>query len=135
MKSAEMTLEAIQYWWQKAEECLESAQREFEARSYEFVLNRLYYAVFYGASAALLDRQQSFKKHSGVRAAFHHEFIKTGLLDIAWGKFYDHLFEDRQEVDYVAFITFEESYVQQQMAQCKEFLKKLHSLIPALTDK
>lgn len=48
-------------------------------------------------SAALLERRLSFKKHSGVRANFHKEFIKKGLLEVKWGKFYDHVFEDRQE--------------------------------------
>jgi hypothetical protein len=48
MKDPRKTLEAIRYWWDKAEECLESAQREFEAHSYEFAMNRIYYAVFYG---------------------------------------------------------------------------------------
>ncbi len=96
--------DVIRYWWSKAEESLASAQRECEAGAFAFAMNRIYYAAFYAVSAALLDRQTSFKKHSGVRAAFHREFIKSGMLDSDWGKFYDQLFEDRQEGDYVALI-------------------------------
>jgi len=85
-------------------------------------MNRLYYAGFYGVSAVLLERQQSFRKHSGVRAAFHRQFIKTGLLDAEGGRLYDQLFEDRQEGDYVVFVAFEPEYVRLQMERCSEFL-------------
>jgi uncharacterized protein (UPF0332 family) len=74
--------EVVLYWWTKARESLASARRELEAGAHEFAVNRLYYAAFYSVSAALLERQLSFKKHSGVRAAFHREFIKTGLLEV-----------------------------------------------------
>ena len=39
-----------------------------------------------------------------MRAAFHREFIRTRLLDVQWGKLYDHLFEDRQEGDSIALV-------------------------------
>ncbi len=63
--------------------------------------------VRYGVCAALFERNQSFRKHSGVRSAFHREFVRTGLLEVRDGKLYDQLFEDRQEGDYVAFVSFE----------------------------
>ena len=95
-------------------------------------MNRLYYAAFYGVGAALLERRLSFKKHTGVRAAFHREFVKTGLLDVKWGKLYDQLFEDRQEGDYVALISFEREYVESQLAQCKQFLDEVRPLLSSL---
>jgi uncharacterized protein len=97
-------------------------------------MNRLYYAAFYGVSAVLLERQQSFRKHSGVRAAFHREFIRTGRLDTKWGQLYDQLFEDRQEGDYVVFVSFETEYVQLQFAQCSEFLDALGNLLSSLAE-
>ena len=117
--------EAVRYWWAQAEASLESAQREFIAGAYSFSVNRLYYALFYAASAALLDRQLSFTKHTGVRSAFHREFIKSGLLEIEWGKFYDKLFEDRQEGDYLVFVTFERDYVEDLVKMSKQFLETL----------
>jgi uncharacterized protein (UPF0332 family) len=96
-------------------------------------MNRVYYAAFYAVSAALLDRRSSFKKHSGVRAAFHREFIKSGLMETAWGKFYDRLFEDRQEGDYLELVEFERDYVEAQLAQCREFHAHLRPLISALS--
>ena len=81
----------------------------------------------------LLERQRSFRKHSGVRAAFHRDFIKTQLLDIEWGKFYDRLFEDRQEGDYMALTSFDLEYIEAQLSRCAEFLKNLRPLIASLS--
>jgi len=97
-------------------------------------MNRLYYAAFYGVSAVLLEQEKSFRKHSGVRAAFHRQFIKTGLLDMKWGRLYDQIFEDRQEGDYVVFVSFEQEYVLFQLAQCSEFLDELGKLLSSLDE-
>ncbi|HEX3048522.1 MAG TPA: HEPN domain-containing protein [Bacillota bacterium] len=130
--SEEQLQEAVKYWWEKAEESLASAELELKSGSKDFAVNRLYYAVFYAVSAALLERQIVFKRHTGVRAAFHQEFIKTGLLDFEWGKYYDQLFEDRQEGDYVAFFAFEEGYIKSQLELCNKFLFQLKPLISSL---
>ncbi len=126
--------ELVRYWWSKAEESLTSAKREFGAESYSIAMDRLYYSVFYGVCAALFERGQSFRKHTGVRSAFHQEFIKTGLLEIRDGKLYDQLFEDRQEGDYVAFVSFEPEYAEHQLNRCAEFLGSLRPLISLLSE-
>jgi len=131
--TSEPRTDVVRYWWSKAEESLASSRRELSAGSYLFAVNRLYYAAFYGVSAALLDRQRSFKKHSGVRAAFHREFIKTGQLDAEWGRFYDQLYEDRQEGDYVALVSFDREYVESQVDRCARFLSELRPLISHLS--
>jgi uncharacterized protein len=91
MITSEKRTEMVRYWRLKGQDSLASARREFEAGSYSFAMNRVYYAAFYGVCALLLERQQSFRKHTGVRTAFHRQFIKTGLLDMKWGRLYDQL--------------------------------------------
>ncbi|MEW6702889.1 MAG: hypothetical protein AB1298_09235 [Bacteroidota bacterium] len=51
------------------------------------------------------------------------------MVDIEWGKFYDHLFEDRQESDYIALTEFERVYVEAQIKKCNEFLSLIKQLI------
>lgn len=75
------------------------------------------------------------KKHSGVRATFHREFVKTSVLESRWGRFYDRLFEDRQEGDYIAFTEFAHEYVKDCITQCHEFHSVLHPLIKSLNDE
>jgi len=124
--------ELVKYWWSKAKDSLSSARREFEAGEFGFAMNRAYYAAFYTVSAALLERGVSFKKHSGVRSAFHREFIKSELLEFDWSKFYDRLFEDRQEGDYIALTTFESGYVAHQINQCENFINKISTLMQSI---
>ena len=135
MIAEEQRAAVVRYWWSKAEGSLASARRELEAGAYSFAVNRLYYAAFYSVSAALLERQLSFKKHSGVRATFHRQFIKTGPLDIEWGKLYDQLFEDRQEGDYIALISFDREYVESQLSRCAQFLEELRPLISSVVQE
>lgn len=132
MSVEEQRAEVVRYWWSMAEDSLASAQREFDASAFVFAVNRLYYAVFYAASSALLERQQTFRKHSGVRAGFHRTFIKTGLLGVEWGKFYDQLFGDRQEGDYIALVDFDSVYVASQLARCTQFMDAFRPLISSL---
>lgn len=119
----------IAYWWEKAHESLASAEREFDASAFVFAINRIYYAAFYAVSAALLSKGVTFKKHSAVRSSFHSEFIKTGHLPAEWGKYYDQLFRDRQEGDYIPLIDFKRSYIQTQLSRCKEFLNMIKPII------
>lgn len=121
--------EVVRYWWSRADTSLLSAQRELEAGALEYSINRLYYSMFYAVSAVLFERQMSFNKHSGVRAAFHREIIKKGMLDVKWGKLYDQLFEDRQEGDYMAMVTFDKQYVESRLALCTKFLQELRHLV------
>ena len=125
---AEQRTAVVRYWWSKADAGLLSARRELKAGALEFSVNRLYYAMFYAVTAVFLNRQMAFSKHSGVRAAFHREIIKKGLMDVKWGKLYDQLFEDRQEGDYMAMVVFDKQYVESQLVLCTEFLEKLRPL-------
>jgi uncharacterized protein len=96
----------VRYWLQKAHESLESAQRELVAGSVAFAINRAYYALFYAVSALLLEAGRQFKRHSGMRAAFNRDFIRTGCVEMRYGDLYNQLFEDRQAGDYVALTEF-----------------------------
>lgn len=132
MSLDEQRTQVVRYWWAKAQESLASARREMDAGAFAFAMNRVYYSAFYAVSAVLFERRMSFKKHSGVRATFHRELIKTGLLDVAWGKFYDRLFEDRQEGDYLALIDFDREYVESQLERCGAFHDQLKPLITSV---
>jgi len=79
----------MEYWWEKADACIFSAKRELDAGEYAFAINRLYYALYYAVSAVLLACNVSFRKHSGVRSAFHREIVKTGLMNTKWGLLYE----------------------------------------------
>ena len=125
-------VQAIRYWWSRAEESLVAAQRERAAEDFALAINRAYYALLYAISALLLEEGHTFTKHSGVRAAFNQEIIKAGRLPKPHGTLYNRLFRDRQKGDYVAFAEFDHSYVEKQLEGCEAFLKDLQPLLSSL---
>lgn len=108
----------VWFWWEKGRQSLESARRELGAGALSFAINRAYYALFYAVSAALLEAGHAFKKYSGVRAAFHREFVKTGKMTEAHGELYN--------------TQFDAEYVADRIERCKVFLDELRSQIRSL---
>jgi uncharacterized protein (UPF0332 family) len=104
--------EAVRYWWARANESLGAAQRDLEAGSEELAISCAYYALFYAASAALLEEGRAFKNHAAVRAAFNRDIIKPGRLSKDHADLYNQLFRDRLKGDYAAFEAFDEAYVE-----------------------
>lgn len=114
------------------EEALQSARIAYEAGHLHSAMNRAYYAVFYAVTAALVDRGREFKKHAGVRSAFHRELVKGGLLSTEMGAVYDRLFQDRQHSDYMVLTEFEPGYVHEKIESAATFLSTIRPLIPSL---
>jgi uncharacterized protein (UPF0332 family) len=124
--------EVIRYWWDKAVRSLQAARREAAAGDYAFAVNRASYTLFYAVSAFLLEEGRRFTKHSGVRAAFNRDLIKTRYLSREDGELYNQLFRDRQEGDYIEFTRFDADYVREKIDACAEFLQHLRPLLQSL---
>jgi uncharacterized protein (UPF0332 family) len=85
---------------ERAEISLQAAKELLEKEYYDIAASRAYYAAFYASSALLLSAGIDPSKHSGVIAAIHREFVKTGKLDKEQGKNLNWLFELRSVGDY-----------------------------------
>jgi len=129
MSNKEELKELIRYWFKKAQESLDAAHDELKAGRLSFSVNRVYYACFYAVSAVLLQKELRFKKHSGVRAAFHQHLIKSGMVSDNYRKFYDELFEARQRGDYIELVSFEENQVEDWLQQATQFIEAIRLLI------
>ncbi len=116
-------------WLDKAEEAVASAQIEIRENHLAFAVNRMYYACFYAATAALLKEGKQFAKHSAVKAEFGRTYIKSGKADAKWFKFYQKLFDDRQEGDYLPSVSFDKTDVTNRLEQTEEFVRIIRSLL------
>lgn len=121
--------EIVSYWVKKAMDSLDAAEDELNAERLSFSVNRIYYACFYIVTAVLLQEKLRFKKHSGVRAAFHKHFVKPGLVSLEYGQFYDELFEARQRGDYIELVSFEKEVVTKWFNQARKFVETVKLLI------
>ena len=70
----------------KAFRSLITARRNIDEDDYDFGSSRAYYAAFYAVQAAILTKNMSFSKHSGVISAFNQHFVKTGLFPKEFSK-------------------------------------------------
>jgi len=84
----------------KADESLAAAGELLKNGHPDFAASRAYYAVFYAASAALLQKGLTFRTHRGLIGAVHQHLVKTGQLPTKAGETINSLFEDRQLSDY-----------------------------------
>jgi uncharacterized protein (UPF0332 family) len=62
------------------------------------------------------------KSHAGTKTQFLLHFIKTGIIDIAYGKLYADLFDWRQRGDYGDFFDFTEEDVLPLIQPIREML-------------
>ena len=129
MTDAEARREIIKLWLEKAADALDSARLELNQGHTTFAVNRLYYSCFYAVTAILLQDGKQFARHSAVRSEFTRSYIKSGKVDVKWSKFYQRLFDDRQEADYIPTIVFEESEISEQIKQAEEFIALIQSMI------
>ena len=129
MTEGEARKTLIALWLEKAEEALASAELELNAGHVNFAVNRLYYACFYAATALLLRDGKQFAKHSAVKSEFSRTYVKPGVVDAKWSKFYQKLFDDRQEGDYIPTTTFDVSEVSARLQQAREFIDLIRALI------
>ena len=84
----------------KAHRSLLSAQRSIDAHDSETALNRIYYAAFYAATAALSQRGEVVKTHVGVQARFYALFVETGQVPAEPAQAFAKAFQPRQTSDY-----------------------------------
>ena len=66
------------------------------------IINRAYYAAFYGALALMQTIGQAPSKHAGVISLFDREFYGRGLFSKEQSRSFHELFELRQFSDYRA---------------------------------
>ncbi|MBX3055197.1 MAG: HEPN domain-containing protein [Anaerolineae bacterium] len=67
---------------------------------YITTVNRAYYAIFYAANALLASKGLERSKHSAVIAAFRQHFVKTGLIEPEFSRFFGAAMDERHAGDY-----------------------------------
>lgn len=114
---------------ERAEESVEAATILLTEGFPDFAASRAYYSVFYASTAALLWQGLEFSKHSGVIAAIHRNFIKTGRLPKNLGKDLNWLFELRNIGDYGDTRHVPSADAMQAIQAATEFLRAVKKML------
>ncbi len=119
----------IAYRQEKADLALDDAAFLTEAGRYGLAANRLYYALYYAASAILLSKGVVTKRHSGLMSQIHLHFVKTGILSPDEGALFKVMFSLRHEDDYEDFIEVERADIEEYTPQVTALVNKLKTLV------
>lgn len=89
----------LEDWWNRARRSLESSELLLGSDP-DGAASRAYYAAFYAVSGLFSTEGRSFRKHSAVRTAVHHDLVKSGRWSMDLGKTYNDLVDLRVTGDY-----------------------------------
>ena len=78
--------------------------------------------MFHAATAALLSKDIIRHSHHGIISSFGREFIKTGLIDPKFHKYFIEAFDLRQESDYHPLVDITSEQANKVIERAKEFL-------------
>lgn len=119
----------VAYRLEKADVALEDARFLSENSRYNLAANRLYYALYYAASALLIERGIPTKSHAGLITQIHLHLVKTGILTTEDGKLLKVMFELRHEGDYEDFVEVQKEDIEEYTPRVCELIDKLKRLI------
>ena len=97
----------IQALMQKARQALDDAELLLDHDRVEAAVNRIYYAAFDAAKAALLTKGETPSSHSGVKTRFSYHFLRTEDIPRDVGRTLAEAEAMRNKGDYDAFAVFD----------------------------
>jgi len=115
--------------WQRAQRMLVSA-RQLADTDPDSSASRAYYAAFHALTALFALRQQTYTRHSAIRAALHRELIQTGQLDVDMGRAYDLLMDLRETGDYGGLTKVTSENAQTAIEKAQAFLAAILAACP-----
>ena len=119
----------VNYRIEKAHVAMEDANQMAILQRWSAAANRMYYAVYYAATALLISNGYTTRTHSGMITQINVHFVLQGILTKADGRLINKLFDLRQEADYDDFIDADEEDIKEYMPQVKTLIEKIISLI------
>ncbi|MBP5545899.1 MAG: HEPN domain-containing protein [Bacteroidales bacterium] len=119
----------VEYRIEKANIALEDVNQLSALRRWSAAANRLYYSVYYAATALLIANGHVTHTHSGMITQISVHFVTAGTLSREDSRLIKKLFELRQEADYDDFMDAEEADIKEYLPQVKALIEKIISLI------
>jgi uncharacterized protein (UPF0332 family) len=107
----------------RAEEAIDAAELLLKDGYLADSISRAYYAMFYIAEALLNEKDLSFSKHGNVHGAFGEHYVKTGIFDKKYHKWFLEAFNRRIASDYDVSAKFQASSVKTMIDQAWDFLE------------
>ena len=119
----------VLYRIEKAQTALADIHKILTLEMWSIIANRMYYALYYAASALLIHDRHKVSTRKGVIALFNLYYIKEELLPKEDGVLFANIFAFRQGSDYDDFFDATEEDVKRYLPQVEALVEKIVSLI------
>ena len=119
----------VQFRMEKAKNTFSELPLLIDNALWQNAANRLYYACYYAASALLMQNGIEAQTHHGVISQIGLHFVRTGLLSIEQGKFYQRLFELRQTSDYSDWVVIDKNDIEPLVEKANIFINTIEQLL------
>ena len=100
-----------------------------DAKLWDTLANRVYYAVFHAVTALLIKYGLHAASHQGVSVLFSKHFVKEGLIDVEYGSFFARLENMREKSDYTCLFETTEEEVLPMIPKAKELVSIIENLL------
>lgn len=108
---------------------IEAAKLLSENGFWNSAVNRLYYSLYYAINALLVCNDIYPQSHSGMKSQFSLHYIKTGIMDIKYGKLLAQLYDWRQKGDYENLYDYDAESVLPLFDQVLEMINEIEKEI------
>ena len=100
-----------------------------DAKLWDTLANRVYYAVFHAVTALLIKNGLHAESHQGVSVLFSKHFVKEGLIDAEYGRLFARLEKMREKSDYTCLFETSEDEVLPMIPKAKELVSIIEGLL------
>lgn len=99
------------------------------AKLWNTLANRLYYAAFHAVSAALIKKEIPVKSHKGAILMFNRDYVHSGIVSREDGVLFSQLEGLRESGDYNCYIETTEEQITPYVEKTRTFVFKMKALV------
>ncbi len=123
--SDEERLAIVTYRIEKARLAIDEIKRVMPLKVWGMIANRMYYALYYAASALLIHDAHPVSTHKGVISLLNQYYVRTGVLSKEDGNLFGNVFAFRKGSDYDDFIDATEDDINRYLPQVEQLVEKI----------
>ncbi len=118
----------VTYRIEKSRNALDEIKRAMPLMVWGMIANRMYYTLYYAASALLIKDAHPVSTHKGVISLLNQFYVRTGLLTKEEGNLFGNVYAFHQGSDYDDFIDASEEDIKRYLPQVEKLVEKIISL-------
>ena len=119
----------IEYRLSQAEQTILEVGKLIEIDLLNVAVNRIYYGMFYCLNALAIQDEFQSSKHLQLIGWFNQAYIKTGMIDVKYGRILRDAYKNRSDGDYAPFIVFDKEDVVAMVEGLKDFVETVSCFV------